>query len=254
MSVQELQSTSGDKKIDVLLVDDDPEILQAFGMLLERRGYAVTPAATAGQALQLATGTDFSVALVDYCLPGSEIDGIELIAHLRKTRPLTVSLLVTVYNHNQIGFRASQAGAFDCLNKPLPRDTLLPVVRAALNERARREQRRALLVVGDIEIDRIARTVTVAGEPVSFSSQELALLLYLAERYNCVVSYDELWKNVWGYTGPADRHLIRKAINRLRNKIGRQRIISVRTKGYRLVETAHESARWLWKKRKGKQS
>jgi DNA-binding response OmpR family regulator len=163
----------------LLLIDDDPDLLLTLGMVLESAGYAVITAADAAQALHLAAQTDFHVALVDYRLHGSSMSGLELIARLHEVNPLTVSLLMTVHDRGEVGFRAAQAGAFAYLAKPFSHEALLDAVRAALDERLRREGTGHRLHVGDLVIELAARTVTLAGEPVSLSPLEFDLLAYL---------------------------------------------------------------------------
>jgi len=222
----------------ILLVDDDPDVLLTLGMVLEKAGYTVTTAADAAQALRLAARTDFHVAVVDYRLHGSSMDGLELIACLHDANPLTVSLLMTVHDKGEVGFRAAQVGAFGCLTKPFSHKALLKAVRAALDERLRRERMRDRLHVGGpttgLVIELAARTITVAGEPVSLSAQEFDLLACLARHPHRVVSYDELWREVWGCHGPPDKGVIQRAMSRMREKLGGEWIVCVRRRGYRL--------------------
>lgn len=218
----------------ILLVDDEPDVLLTLGMVLERAGYAVTTAATADLALRLAAQTDFHVALVDYRLAGSAMDGLELIARLQDANALTVAVLMTVYDRGAVGFQASQAGAFNYLVKPFSNQALLATVRDAVLERCRRERMRDRLHVGDLAVDLTGRQVHLAGEPVPLSDQEFDLLAYLASHPCRVVGYAELWTAVWGYDCPADKAVIRKAVSRLRKKLGRGWLVSVRRKGYRL--------------------
>ena len=80
----------------VLLVNDDPDVLLTLGMVLENAGYTVTPATDAAHALRLAAETDFHIAVIDYRLRGSNMNGLQLIARLHDANPLTVSLLMTL--------------------------------------------------------------------------------------------------------------------------------------------------------------
>lgn len=218
----------------VLLVDDESDVLLVQGMALEKAGYVVATARDAPLALCLVAETDFHVALVDYYLAGSRMDGLELIARLHNAHPLTVSVLMTAYDQGVVGFRASQAGAFDYLVKPFSGRALLAAVRDALAERRRRERMRDRLHVDDLTVDLAARQVTVARESVSLSDQEFDLLAYLVSHPCRVVDHDELWVAVWGYNSRPDKSLIRKAISRLRKKLGQGWIVSVRRRGYRL--------------------
>lgn len=143
--------------------------------------------------------------MVDYRLYGSSMNGLQLITHLHDTNPFTVSLLMTAHDKGEVGFRAAQVGAFAYLTKPFSHEALLEAVRAALEERLRREGTGHRLQVGDLTIDLSARRVALAGEPVSLRPLEFDLLAYLAGHPHCVVGYDELWRKVWGYHGPPDR-------------------------------------------------
>jgi two-component system OmpR family response regulator len=221
----------------ILLVDDEPDVLETLGMVLERGSYAVATAGDAAQALRLADETDFYVALVDYRLVGSPMDGLELIARLQDINPLTVCLLITVYNKGAVGFRAARAGAFNYLSKPFSNQALLAAVRAALAERLRRERMRDRLYLGDLLVDVATRRVVVGTEELSLSRQEFDLLVYLVNHADRVVNYEELWKMVWRYDGPVDKGTIQKALSRLRKKVGGERVVCVRGEGYRLVES-----------------
>jgi DNA-binding response OmpR family regulator len=222
----------------VLLVHDDPYVLLTLGMVLEKAGHTITTAADVAYALHLADETDFHVAVVGYRLYGSSMNGLELIIRLHDANPFTVPLLITDHDKCEVGFRAAQVGAFGYLTKPFSNKALLNAVRAALDERLRRERMRGRLHIGGpstgLVIDLDARTVTVAGEPVSLSCLKFDLLAHLARHPRRVVSYDELWRKVWGYDGPPDRRVIHKALSRLWKKIGQDRIVCVGGQGYLL--------------------
>jgi DNA-binding response OmpR family regulator len=222
----------------VLLVDDDPDKLLTLSMVLENAGYTVTTAADAAHVLRLAAETDFHVALVDYRLRGSSMDGLGLITRLHDTSPLTVSLLMTAHDKGEVGFRAARLGAFGYLTKPFSNEALLDAVRAALDERLRRQRLRDRLHIGGpstgLVIDLAARIITVTGEPVSLSCLELDLLAHLARHPRRVVGYDELWRKVWGYDGPPAKGVIQRAMSRLMEKLGGEWIVCVRGRGYRL--------------------
>jgi DNA-binding response OmpR family regulator len=99
-------------------------------------------------------------------------------------------------------------------------------------ERRRRERMRDRLRVGRLTIDLAARTVTVAGEPVSLGDLAFDLLACLAAHPRRTVGYDELWQQVWGYDGPPDKGVIQRAVSRLRSKLGEGWIVCVRGRGY----------------------
>jgi len=197
-----------------------------------------TTAADAAHALHLADETDFHVAVVDYRLYGSSMNGLQLITRLHDANPFTIPLLMTDHDKGQVGFRAAQVGAFGYLTKPFSDKALLDAVRAALDERLRRERMRDRLHVGGpttgLVIDLTVHTVTVAGELVFLSPLEFDLLAHLARHPRRVVSYDELWRKVWDYDGPLDKGVIQRAMSRLREKLDGEWIVCGRRQGYRL--------------------
>jgi DNA-binding response OmpR family regulator len=233
--VKERRNVSGDRAPRILLVDDEPHVLQTLGIVLEDAGYDAVRAANAAHALRLSAETGPHVAVVDYGLSGSARDSLELIGRLNERDPLMVCLLMTVYDKGAIGFRANQEGAFTCLVKPFSNTVLLDAVRAALDERRRRKGTRGCLHIGDMVIDLVNHRVTVIGQPISLSGHEIDLLACMARHPGRMASYDQLWKEVWGYTSPPNMTVIRKAISRLREKIGKDRIVARWGKGYRLV-------------------
>lgn len=220
----------------ILLVDDEPDVLETLSIVLERAGYAVATASDAAHALRLADETDFYVALVDYRLIGSSMNGLELIARLYDVNPHTVCLLITVYNKGAVGFRAARAGAYNYLAKPFSNQALLAAVHAALAEHLRRERMRDRLHIDDLLVDVAARRVVIGTKEVSLSRQEFDLLVYLANHADRVVNYEELWKMMWRYDCPPDKGTIQKAVSRLKEKIGGERVACVRGEGYRLAE------------------
>jgi DNA-binding response OmpR family regulator len=221
--------------VPLLLVDDEPNGLLVHGMVLEKAGYAVAAAANAAQALHLAARTDFHVALVNHPLSGSSTEGLELLAQLRDVHPLTVSMLMTVCEGTLIGFRTAQAGAFDFLTKPLPGEALLAAVRTALAERSRREQAYQSLRVGDLVVDLVARRVYIAGDPVPLTKREFVIMAYMVFDPGRIFSYEDLWRVRWGRNSQLNKQIIRKTFSRLREKVGRKRIVCVRKEGYALV-------------------
>jgi DNA-binding response OmpR family regulator len=236
--VEKRQTALDKDAFHILLVDDNLDTLSKLDMILERAGYTVATVACASQALCLAAEVDFHVAVVDYCPDCSVMDGLQLISRLNVVYPLIVCLLMTAHNNLAIGFRASKAGAFNCLIKPFSHQVLLDQVCEALIERRRRERVCGQLQAGVLVMDLVARRVTMAGKPIMLSELEFNLLTYLASHSSRVVDYEEMWHQVWDYRGPPAKNTIYQTVRRVRKKLGEGWIVCVRRSGYCLQQAS----------------
>jgi DNA-binding response OmpR family regulator len=211
----------------VLIVEDDAGVRGALQRGLDRDGFDTTAVDSAATALNT-HGHD--IALVDLGLPDG--DGIELCRHLRAVRPTTPIIVVTGRRDELDVVDALDSGVDDYVTKPFSL--------AVLSARIRRHLDRCstTIAVGGLRIDRLARRVTVADEPLELAPREFDLLVALAVRASEVVSHDELIETVWDAHWSKSTHTLAVHVSALRSKLqdvpGAPTISAVAGRGYRL--------------------
>jgi DNA-binding response OmpR family regulator len=243
----------------VLLVDDEPSLLEAVGYSLRREGYAVSVAATGPDALAAARATQPDVVVLDVMLPG--MDGLQVCRALRAESTVPI-LLLSAKGEEVDRIVGLEVGADDYLTKPFAMRELLARIRAMLRrarmvssmEPDRRHPFRGtngaasptqvadleVLILDDLTIDPARRRVTLAGQPVVLKPKEFDLLHDLVRNQGIVLSRDALLRRVWGYDYPIDTRTVDVHVRWLRLKIEDdpsqpRRIETVRGLGYRFV-------------------
>ena len=223
---------------NVLIVEDDPRILQALTLALGDHGYVVEGAGTGERALELVAGDAHpDVVLLDLMLPG--IDGFEVCRQIRALGDLPI-IMVTARSDPGDIIAGLEAGADDYVTKPLDAGELAARIRALLR-RARSEDEPSMIVIGDVRVDLARGQATRAGQPLHLTKTETRVLSELSTAKGRVVTREELLSRVWQYDYFGDTRLLDVHIRRLRRKIETdpdqpQRILTVRGVGYRLVQ------------------
>jgi DNA-binding response OmpR family regulator len=224
----------------ILLVDDDPLLRRSVGLNLEEAGYRVTTAATAEDAIALATRDRPDLVLLDIGLPG--MDGLDALRHFQSRFGLPV-IFLTARRRELDEILGLELGADDYITKPFDQDVLLAHIKAVLRRAAEtgdpETQPTEILTVGDLTIDAAARTVTLRGKPIGLPRLEFDLLHTLALDAGHVLSLDDLLARVWGPEYVGEPQVVYVHIRWLREKLEEnphdpRRIITVRGVGYRL--------------------
>ena len=216
----------------VLLVEDDEAIRETASMVLERHGFEVTSAPDGDAGLAEFERSEPDVALLDIMLPG--LDGISLCRRIRETSEVPVVMLTARSDPLDV-VAGLEAGADDYVTKPFDGPVLAARIRAVLRRAAGAgEPERDRMSFSGREIDVDAMEVSVDGEPVRLTATEARLLIELARNAGIVLSRDTLLENVWDYEWSGDTRLVDVHVQRLRAKIGSERIETVRGVGYKL--------------------
>lgn len=215
----------------LLLVEDDADLLLTTRLVLERQGFVVVTAGDGVEALDVLAHEQVDAAVVDIVMP--RMDGITLVRRLRDTPHLAhlPVLLLTARDlpFDQVG--GLDAGADDYVVKPFDSDVLAARIRALLRRRpqpADDAERH-----GDLAIDRRGMAVTLAGEPVALSATEYRLLETFLDHAGQVLTREQLLAHVWGSADWGDARVVDVNIQRLRSKVGAQRIETLRGLGYK---------------------
>ena len=221
------------ERTPVLVVDDDPHALRQAREALAQAGYAPATTTEPGDVTRLVETKRPALVVLDLVLPG--VDGIELMRTLPALADLPV-IFVSAYGGGETVARALEAGAADYIVKPYSPAELVARAGLALSRRTAPGPFR----IGDLEIDRTKRRVTVAGSPVRLTATEYRLLHALSLDAGGATTYEVLRRRVWG-PGKGDPQAVRSAVTKLRRKLGDDArnpryILGERGLGYRMPE------------------
>jgi two-component system phosphate regulon response regulator PhoB len=224
----------------ILLVDDEPDVLEVLGFKLKEAGYVPLFAENGARAIASARQERPALIVLDLMLP--EVDGLEVCRILRRD-PDTAKIpiiMLTARAAELDRVLGLELGADDYVTKPFsPRELMLRIKK--LLERVREAgDPLAQLRVGKLEIDTLRHRVHVAGTPVELTATEFKLLELLARRRGRAQTRGQLLQEVWGYENPTDSRTVDTHMRRLREKIGEAAayLETIRGVGYRFTEEA----------------
>ncbi len=216
----------------ILIIDDEPSILDLVTAYLEQEGFAYRTALDGPAGLKLARSYEPDLIVLDVMLPG--MDGIELLTRLRRESDVYV-IMLTAKGEETDKIVGLSLGADDYLTKPFSPRELVARIKAAL--RRIRQQSGAdqanELIFDDLRINKEGRKVWVEGELVDLTATEFDLLLALAEHQGMVLSRDQLLNIIWGHDYYGEIRVVDVHIGHIRQKIGEGYIATVRGVGYR---------------------
>jgi two-component system alkaline phosphatase synthesis response regulator PhoP len=221
----------------ILVIDDEPSILNLVGAYLKPEGYEVHTAADGPTGLKAARAFKPELIILDVMLPG--MDGIELLTRLRRESDAYV-ILLTARTEETDKIVGLSVGADDYVTKPFSPRELVARVKAAL----RRLQtvggsgsERSVLSFQHVLLDSDARVVQVDGQPVELTAIEFDLLRALAENRGRVLSREQLLEKIWGGQYFGELRVVDVHVGHIRQKLGREDlIITVRGAGYRFED------------------
>lgn len=204
--------------IRILVVDDESAIRRALRPPLLELGFQVSEASRGEEALQLLRGGGVDVVLLDMNMPG--IGGIETLRRIRAFAPRLPILMLTVRDQEEDKVAALDLGADDYVTKPFSVRELIARIRTAVRRvRAPERAEDAPIVIGEIRLDPVKRTVTKRGEAVHLTRKEFDILHCLMSRAGRVVTYAKLLTAVWGGDCREEVEYLRTFVRQLRKKI-----------------------------------
>lgn len=222
------------QKQTVLVVDDDPTIVDLLRDFLEAAQFEVAPAADSQHALAILATQPVDCLLLDVNMPG--LNGFELCRRVRETSDCPI-LFLSARDGDYDKIRGLGLGADDYMVKSATPGEVVARIKAVLRRyRGDQVMPPMLLDFGRLVLDMRAHEVRVAGEPVALPAREFDLLRLLAENPRQVFTREQLFQQFWGDIG--DRHTVTVHIGRIREKIelnpnAPQYIVTVWGVGYR---------------------
>jgi two-component system alkaline phosphatase synthesis response regulator PhoP len=218
----------------ILIVDDEPDILEFIGYNLEKEGYTVTAAENGKDAISKATEVIPDLILLDVMMP--EMDGIEVCNLLRADARFdeTVIAFLTARNEDFAQIAGFDVGGDDYINKPIKPRLLLSRIKALLRRKRGSADNNEIIKIGDIEIDREKYEIRRAGTIINLARKEFELLSLLASKPGKVFARQEIFNKVWGFDVIVGDRTIDVHIRKLREKLGSDYIRTVKGIGYKL--------------------
>ncbi|MEU1213532.1 two-component system response regulator CseB [Streptomyces sp. NPDC005791] len=229
----------------VLFVEDDDVIREATQLALERVGFTVTAVPDGLLGLEAFRADRPDIALLDVMVPG--LDGVSLCRRIRDESTVPVIMLSARADAIDVVL-GLEAGADDYVTKPFDGAVLVARIRAVLRRFGHAagtggtsvgaggtpDEEGGVLVFGDVEIDTDGMEVRRGGAHVGLTPTEMRLLLEFSSAPGTVLSRDKLLERVWDYGWGGDTRVVDVHVQRLRTKIGQDRIETVRGFGYKL--------------------
>jgi DNA-binding response OmpR family regulator len=217
-----------------VVIEDDEAIGALVKAYLERAGFRVICERTGEEGLTAVERRNPRVVVLDLGLP--DLDGIDLCQQIRNNRRVAI-LILTARDEETDRIVGLELGADDYMTKPFSPRELVARVRAILRRTEPTLPESGVVELGDVQLDRRTRTVTVGGSPVELRTLEFDLLVELARHAGRVVTRDQLLDSVWGLSFAGGTRTVDVHVAQVRRKLARPDLIeTVRGVGYRLRE------------------
>ncbi|WP_296535024.1 response regulator transcription factor [uncultured Actinomyces sp.] len=216
----------------ILIVEDESRIVAFLTKGLKAAGFTTYTTAAGQEAVELALQTSFDLIILDVGLP--DIDGFEVLQQLRGQGVTAPVIMLTARSSVADRVAGLEGGADDYMPKPFSFEELLARIRVRLRpEAAGADQMR--LTHRDMVLDLRTRTLTMEGRTVELSAREFALAEAFMRHPGQVLSREQLLSAVWGLDFDPGSNVVEVYVSYLRNKLGRDRVETVRGMGYRLA-------------------
>lgn len=223
---------STEKAHRILVVDDDPDIVELLDYNLQKEGYEVRTAPDGRKAVEIARTFHPELVLLDIMMPN--LDGIEAGRQLRALPDLrqTYILYLTARSEEYSEVAAFDVGADDYITKPIKPRALMSRINALFRREAQKAETGDLIQIADLTISRKNYSVNRAEQTIILPKKEFELFFHLAQTPNKVFSREELLQKIWG----ADIYVLERTVDvhirKLREKIGEGYIRTLKGVGY----------------------
>ena len=223
------------KDIKILLVDDEPDILEIVGYNLSNEGYRVITAENGAEGVKKAKKEKPQLIILDVMMP--EMDGIEACEKIRTIPDLkdVVITFLTARGEDYSQVAGFDAGADDYITKPIKPKVLVSKVKALLRRYKEEDKLDSVVKIGDLTIDRDEYKILLKSTEIVLPRKEFELLSLLTSKPGKVFKRDEILDKVWGNEVVVGGRTIDVHIRKLREKIGDDSFKTVKGVGYKFV-------------------
>ena len=211
------------------MVEDNPDLARRLAEGLGGAGFIVDIAADGETGYKLGRSEDFDAVILDLGLP--DMKGVDVLKRWRQARREMPVLILTARGSWTEKVEGLNAGADDYVTKPSHIQEIAARLRALIRRSAGKPT--PTLVHNDIELSPATGTVTVAGKPIDLTAQEFRMLNYFMHRQGRVISQSELLDHLYSLQSERDPNVVEVYVARLRRKLGREAIKTLRGLGYR---------------------
>lgn len=224
------------KEIKILLVDDEPDIIEIIRFNLEQQGYQISTASDGKEAIKVAEKELPHLIIMDVMMPN--LDGIEACERLRQDERFadTIIMFLTARGEDYSYVAAFDAGADDYVTKPIKPKVLVSKVKGLLRRFKEEPTLESQLVFDQLVIDRDAYKVMHKGKELALPRKEFELIHLLASKPGKVFKREKIMEKVWGGDVVVGDRTIDVHIRKLREKIGDHYFKTVKGIGYKFIK------------------
>jgi two-component system OmpR family response regulator len=211
----------------VLVVDDEPNIVELISMALRFQGFATETAGSGHEAIAAVSAFKPQLIVLDVMLP--DMEGFEVASRLGAQRAGVPIIFLTARDSTEDKVRGLSGGGDDYMTKPFSLEELVARIRTILRRTGQAEPESGRLVFADVELDEESREVTRAGSAIELTATEYRLLRYLMLNPRRVLTRAQLLDHVWNYDFGGDGRVLETYISYLRKKLDEQGPSLIRT-------------------------
>ena len=200
----------------ILVVEDEKDLNKIITKYLKKSNYSVDSAYDGEEALDYINVGEYDVIILDIMMP--KMNGYDFIKRIRRDKNNVAVLMLTAKDSLEDKVKGLDLGADDYLVKPFEFDELLARIRAMLR-RNYRESATNILVIGDVELDTVKKSVTKNGNIIELTAKEYEVLEYLLRNKNHILSREQIREHVWDFDYEGESNIIDVLIKNIRQKI-----------------------------------
>jgi two-component system alkaline phosphatase synthesis response regulator PhoP len=223
----------GKKSQKILVVDDEPDILELLKYNLSKEGYDVKTASDGTKGVEIAKTFIPDLIILDIMMPKQ--DGVETCRQIREVPDLSnvFVIFLTARSEEYSEVAAFDMGADDYITKPIKPRALVSRINALFRRESKKKKESQVITINDLVIDRTSYTVKLSDDLINLPKKEFELLYFLAQNPGKVFSRDELLQNIWGTDVYVLARTVDVHIRKVREKIGNNYISTVKGVGYK---------------------